>query len=973
MINNKNIFPIVAIGASAGGLPALESFFKAMPEKLELPISFVVIQHLSPTHKSILAKIIQKCTHLNVIEVSDGEKLQANYVYVIPENSKMTYNNGGLHLQKFSNNSDNYKTIDNFMISLSTEVMDRAIGIIFSGAGNDGTLGIQTIKMNGGMVMAQKPETAQFPSMPLSAINSKNADFNLAPEEMPSHMIAFLSQLSKRDELLDHEPNDIQTENYKLIFKLLQLRTGHDFSSYKPNTIIRRAERRMALHQIENIVTYAKFLQQNPSEVSALFQDLLIGVTNFFRDPEAFKALEEKIIPNLFLNKSPGDTIRIWTVGCSTGEEAYSIIILIQEQMEILKCNFKILLFATDLNPNAINQARTGLFRPDISDFITPERLARFFTLEQDTGYYRINKSLRDMLIFSEHNIIKDPPFSKLDLITCRNLLIYMGADLQKIIISQFNYALKNGGFLFLGSSETPGELANAFVAIDRKLKLYQRIDSIYGIHKPEINNFTKLSSLPPIEKISLGINSMMNSSTPKKVPLRELTEKTLLLQYSPASALVNERFEILYLHGKTSQFLEPAQGEASMSIIKMAKEGLKRDLLTALNKANSTNETVSVVGVKINTNGFFININLSVRVVIQDESTIYNSKLFLVVFEEDKSVELEKSKNTIPSVENLADKDKIILLEQELSEKDDFLNTTKDELQSSNQEMLSNNEELQSTNEELETSKEELQSVNEELATINAELQSKVIDLSHANNDMNNLLAGTGIGTIFVDHNKTIVRFTPTATKLINLIPSDIGRPISHIVSNFKNYINLLSDISSVLNDLVPIETEVQTNLGDWFLMRIRPYRTIENVIEGAVISFFDIEQIKKIQFELEKSNSLSRLAIVVLDANDAILVQDLSGKILAWNPGAERIYGRTESEALGMNIQEMIIESDRAKEQEIIKRLALLEKIEPYTAKRIAKDGSIIEISLTATALIDHQNTIYAISTTERKTGKN
>lgn len=969
-MEHKN-FHIIAIGASAGGLPALESFFKAMPKAPLPPMAFVVIQHLSPDYKSILSKLIQKFTSLTVIEVTEGLEVLPNNVYVIPENSNMTYHNGLLHLHNPTEALGNKKTIDNFIFSLSKEIMDNAVAIILSGAGSDGTQGLHALKMNGGMVMVQKPETAQFSGMPSSAIASGYADFCLPPEELPNQLINFINHITKKNQALDPKGNSQQDEIYQVIFSLLQLRTGHDFSTYKPNTIIRRAQRRMALHKIENVQQYALFLEQNSSEVFSLFQDLLIGVTNFFRDPEAFLALEEKVIPKLFQNKTAGETIRLWSVGCSTGEEAYSICILLQEYMEKAKINFKILFFATDLNHNAIDQARTGLFKSSIVDHISPERLTRFFTLEQDSGHYRINRSLRNMLIFSEQNVTKDPPFSKIDFVSCRNLLIYMGAELQRKTIAQFHYALKPGGFLFLGSSETTGDFAHGFITLDRKLKIYQRIESFTAAYKPDIKRITRSESQFPSEKISTGKINPMNTVNPKKMPLRELTEKTLL-HFSPASALINDKFEVLYLHGKTGLYLEHSTGEASMNIIKMAKDGLKRDLTSALYQVQATGETICKSGVKVDPSETNLTINLTITSVIKTDLDVPTSKLYLVTFQEVQAITSDGEGIQNTSIQSKIDSEKILSLEQELREKEEFLHTTRDELQSSNQEMQSNNEELQSTNEELETSKEELQSVNEELATINAELQSKVIDLSHANNDMNNLLMGTGIGTIFVDHNKTIVRFTPTASKLINLIQSDIGRPIGHIVTNFKTYSSLLKDIKSVLDDLIPTEIEVQTKNEDWYLMRIRPYRTIENVIEGAVITFFDISQIKKIQLELDKSNALGRLAIIALDSVDAIIVQDLNGKILAWNPGAEKMYAYSEAEAQGMNINDIILESERAKEKEIIKRLSFAEKLEPYAAKRISKDEKIIEVTLTATALVDTNQKIYAIATTERRMGQ-
>lgn len=969
LMPTNQLFPIVTMGSSAGGLCALEAFFKFLPNAHKPDMSFVIIQHLSPNHTSILPKLIQQFTSLPVLEITDGLKVEPNRIYVIPPNCELSYHQGTLKLRNITNNNSYQRPIDHFIISLAKELGKHAIAIILSGAGSDGSLGLTTLKMNGGLAIIQKPESAEFSGMPKTAIATGHADFILTPEEMPVQIIKYVEQLHKIDEVTNEKE---QSEIFKIIFSLLRLKTGHDFSEYKTNTIIRRAERRMALHQIDNLISYVKFLKKNPTEVSALFKDLLIGVTSFFRDPEAFHFLEVNIIPKLFLNKSEEDTIRIWSVACSTGEEAYTLAILIHEAMEKLKCHYKVLIFATDVNQTAIEHARLGLFSASIAEFVSPVRLKHFFKYESDSGLYRISKSLRDMIIFSEQDVVKDPPFSRIDLITCRNLLIYMRPELQNKTIGQFHYALKPNGYLFLGSSETPGDYANSFLTLDRKFKIYQKIDSHTGSYTPDFNVFSTKTLPIDLTKSLPGKTNMTISSTPKSTPLRDLTEKILFQSFAPPSVLINDRFEVLYIHGRINLFLEPASGEATMNILKMAKEELRRDLTVALTKAINLNEFIVLKGLTLTTAEKNITINIKIRPIIQDQSKEITQKLFLVSFKEIKTPSEKNKSNQLLPVGSMTQAAQILALEKELFEKDEFLRSTRDELQSSNQEMQSNNEELQSTNEELETSKEELQSVNEELATTNAELQSKVVDLSHANNDMNNLLAGTGIGTIFVDHNKNVVRFTPTATKLINLIQADMGRPLEHISTNFKNYNSLLQDVQLILDELVAKEIEVQIKNNDWYLMRIRPYRTIDNIIEGAVISFFDITQVKKIQNELEEANKLRRLAIAEHDALDAIVVIDLTGKIIAWNPSAERIYGRSGSEAIGSNLVDFLLEQNRDKEIQTILKLSHGDQIEPHRTQRIAKDGRIIDISLTATPLLDSNRKLYAVATTERQIGK-
>jgi two-component system, chemotaxis family, CheB/CheR fusion protein len=763
----------------------------------------------------------------------------------------------------------------------------------------------------------------------------------------------------------------------KKIFVLLRAQTGHDFSQYKQNTVNRRVERRMAVHQIAQLGDYVRYLQQTPAEVEALFRDLLIGVTSFFRDREAFTALQEQVIPRLFVGKASGAAIRVWVPGCSTGEEAYSLAMLLQEQMEASKQSFKLQVFATDLDRQAIEQARGGVYPASIAADVSPERLMRFFSQEPDSGVYSIQKALRDILVFSEHDVIRDPPFSKLDLISCRNLLIYMGGDLQKKLIPLFHYALNPGGTLFLGTSETVGEFADLFATLDRKAKLYQRKVDVPGAHRATMGKH-----LPP--ELEVGADPRLHEKMPgeNKHRLRELTERVLLQQYAPVGALVNQSGDILYLHGRTGLYLEPAPGEASMNILKMARDGLRRDLTTALHRAVASQQPVRHWGLRVKTNGDFTWVDLAVQPVgVRSSASTDPTPLLLVTFAEAAA---EPQRPEEPALVDAASDAgevttdsvaRIAALKKELRAKEEFLQTTveelettNEELKSSNEEMQSINEELQSTNEELETSKEELQSVNEELATVNAELQVKLADLSRANNDMNNLLAGTGIGTVFVDHQLRIQRFTPAVTHVINLILTDVGRPVGHIVSNLADYERLVDDVRTVLETLVPIEVEVQTNSGAWYLLRIRPYRTQNNVIEGAVITFTEITEMKAAQTALREAEALRCMAAVVRDANDAVLVLDLKGRILAWNPGARRTYGWSEAEALAMNVRDLVAEGQGEESLTIIKQLARAEVLEPYRLQRIAKDGRSLDVWLTATTLVNATGEAYALATTER-----
>ncbi len=904
----KNEFPVVGIGASAGGLAAFEAFFSGMPIDTDPGMAFVLVQHLAPDHKSILTSLIQRYTRMQVLEVEDGMEVRPNCAYIIPPGRDMAFWNGSLQLLEPSAPRGQRLPIDFFFRSLALDQRERAIGIVLSGTGSDGTLGIRAIKGEGGMVMVQHPDFSEFDGMPRSAIATGTVDFELSPTEMPAQLIAYVAHaFGKRP--IPATPQPQKTDNaLNKIFVLLRAQTAHDFSQYKPNTIHRRIERRMAVHQIEKLDDYVRYLQQTKEEVDALFRDLLIGVTSFFRDPEAFKELEEQVIPKLFEDKPSGSVVRIWSVGCSTGEEAYSLAILLQEHLDLLKRNYKVQVFATDIDKQAIDLARQGVYPSSIAVDITSERLAQFFSAEPDGSFYRIQKGIRDMLIFSEQNVIKDPPFSKINLISCRNLMIYMGGELQKKIIPLFHYSLHPGGFLFLGTSETIGDFPDHFSVVSRKAKIYLcKGEDIDNARRTPFGRF-----LPQMTtRHDAGMLAAGRMPSPRKLPLREITEQSLLQQFATAAVLVNSQGDILYLHGRTGMYLELTPGEAGTNnVLKMAREGLQRELTLSLKKAVKNREIIRCPGLRVKTNGDYTSITLIVRPVAVASFDSQGSALYLVIIDESPPVDPEAEKRIAALLAREgkegqgSDTDvRIMELKEELRAKEEFLQSANEELQSSNEEMQSVNEEMQSTNEELETSKEELQSVNEELATVNAELHTKVSDLTRVNNDMNNLLAGTGIGTVFVNHALCILRFTPSATQIINLIKSDVGRPVGHIASNLVSYDHLVADIHEVLDNLLPKEAEVQTVDGKWYTMRIMPYRTLNNVIEGAVITFVDISETKKVQESLRLSEERMRVALVLVPVLICNQDKDLR---YTWvhNPGVQffnrEILGKTDADLL-------------------------------------------------------------------------
>ena len=973
------VFPIVGIGASAGGLAAFEAFFSGMPADTDPGMAFVLVQHLAPDHKSLLTELIRRYTRMRVFEVEDGMEVLPNCAYIIPPNRDMAFLNGRLQLLEPVAPRGQRLPIDFFFRSLAQSLRESAIGIVLSGTGSDGTLGVRAIKGEGGMVIVQTPDTSEYDGMPRSAIATGLVDYELSPSEMPAQIITYAAHAYGMPRQKAITPKPVTENALRKIYILLRAQTGHDFSQYKPSTIHRRIERRMAVHQIGSLDGYIQYLQQTPTEVEALFRDLLIGVTSFFRDPEVFRTFEEQVVPKLFAGKPAGSSIRIWSTGCSTGEEAYTIAILLQEYLEATQQHFVVQIFATDIDSNAIAMARSGLYPASIAADITPERLARFFTVEAEGGAYRIHKNLRDMLVFSEQDVIKDPPFSRLDCIACRNLLIYMGGELQKKLIPLFHYALRSGGFLFLGTSETVGDFGDLFTALDRKSKLYLRKDGLQGRHPPAMDRF-----LPPLLALESASSrpAAVKEVSSAKLPLRALTEQTLLQQFIPAGVLVNVRGDILYLHGRTGQYLEPAQGEAGINnILKMAREGLRRELSIALHKARSSGGIARSPALRVKTNGHFTSVDLAVCPVVAGEGE-FASRLYLVILEPTPQFDREQAQQAVPpgtgeaadgsGTEKTVD---VAALRQELLAKEEYLQTTieeletsNEELKSSNEEMQSINEELQSSNEELETSKEELQSVNEELATVNVELQNKLTDLSQTNNDMSNLLSGTGIATIFVDHRLCIMRFTPAATRIINLIPVDVGRPVGHIVSKMVGYDSLAADVQSVLETLVPKELEIQTAEGKWYTMRILPYRTLENVIEGAVITFVDITEMKKSHELLQAAHGQLRLAVIARDSQDAIAVLNTEGDILSWNPSAQRLLGWSEEEALTMNVRDMVPEDVRTQELENIRRAAAGDMRTPYETRRVTKDGQTLPVRLVASLLADEAGHVYAMAITQR-----
>ena len=943
------IFPIVGIGASAGGLEALEIFLDNMPAAPGM--AFVVIQHLSPTHKSIMASLLSKHTPMTVMEIEDGMKIEPGCVYLNPPDKNVAIINRQLYLTVPPQTHGINLPIDGFFRSLSEDLAEKAICIILSGTATDGTLGIKAVKGEGGMVMVQDPNSAKYGGMPSSAIGTGLVDFVLSLEKMPEALIKYVKHpyIDRPDRI---ETAQQQFRNYvQKIVGLIRTRTGHDFSNYKQTTIRRRIERRLAVHRLERLETYMAYLEKTPAEIDILFKDLLIGVTSFFRDSQAFEVLKDKVIPSLVKNQGNDAPLRIWIAGCATGEEAYSLAILFAEALSEQRKQLNVQIFACDIDIEAIEVARAAIYPDSIAADVSPERLDRFFLKENNA--FRVRKQIRDMIVFAPQNLIKDPPFSRLNLVSCRNLMIYMEPLLQKRLLPLFHYTLVPNGFLFLGTSESIGEFSHLFSAVDSKWKIYKRKPFI----DDGIANYPKMAfyDTPP------QAASAYEKRVATVADIHNLAERVIMGDYAPPAVLINDRFEILHFIGRTDRYLSTPSGKASFNILKMAREGLQYKLNTALHQALKRKKTITSTGLEIKSNNTLRTIDLVVRPMT--EATL--SQTFMLVIFEDKTAHPPVQKNITPM--NETTDPYLLSLEKELLSTREYLQSTNEELETSNEELKSTNEELQSvneelqsTNEELETSKEELQSTNEELVTVNAELIKKVDELSEVNNDINNLLASTEIGTIFLDINLCIRRFTPAVIKLFNLIHTDIGRPIVDITTKIQ-IDDLYDRTREVLRTLERQELEVQDNTGLWYSMRIMPYRTLENVIDGVVINFVDVSQLKEIKH-------LNRLATVVRDSNDAVTVLDLDGNILAWNKGAVQMYGWSEAQALQMNVRELVPQKKSAELATLMKKVKNKEHLTPFASQRLCKNGRILNVWLTITALEDEDGMPVEIATTER-----
>jgi two-component system, chemotaxis family, CheB/CheR fusion protein len=889
---SAGLFPIVGIGASAGGLEAFSELLHHLPEKTGM--AFVLVQHLDPKHGSVLQEILSRTTKIPVTEVIQGVVVQPDHAYVIPANANLSIKNGMLQLASRMLTRGRHMPIDDFFRSLAENAGQQAIGVILSGTASDGTEGCRAIKAAGGITFAQDEESAKYDSMPRNAVNAGCVDFILSPKDI-ARELGGISQHPYVARVMSPEVEGFQGmvgSDLNALFGLLRESTGVDFTNYKHTTLQRRIRRRMVVHKIEKLKEYLRFIGRRPEELDELYRDLLIHVTGFFREPEAFVALRKHVYPKLFEGRKPDNPIRVWVAGCSTGEEVYSIAITLLEYMWVHSRNISqaataIQIFATDISDTALDRARTGLYTEAAVSEISADRLKRFF-IRLDGGF-QVNKSIRDMCIFAKQNLVKDPPFSNLDLVSCRNLLIYLGPVLQRRVIPTLHYALKPGAYLMLGAAENLGGFADHFGLVDKKDKIYQKRKTSARL----TTYFSNADYLP----IRAG-DMKLSRELPVAFTVEREVEHLLVNRFVPASIVVNDQLEIVQFHGKTGAYLEPPAGQPSFSLAKMAREGLLVDLRTALNTAKKTNGTVRKEGVQIQWEEGTREVNLEI-VPLRGPSA--HERLYVVVFQEEgrkPAISEDKGKAKTLKVIRSTARD-AELLKREMHQLREQLRlliaeheTTTEEFKSAHEEVLSANEELQSTNEELETAKEELQSTNEELTTLNEEMQNRNSELGSANNDLLNLLGHVDIPVVMVSNDLRIRRFTPPAQKLLNLLPGDIGRRLGEIRPNLD-----VEDLESLAHEAIrratAQERQVRTKEGGWQMLYVRPYKTWDNRIEGAVISLQDVDSLKR---SLDQTREYADT--IVESAREPILVLDSKLQVTAANPAFYRIFDVSREE---------------------------------------------------------------------------
>lgn len=889
----EQAFPVVGIGASAGGLEAFTRLLSGLPA--ETGMAFVLIQHMDPAHESMLTELLSRATILPIREVSEGTRVEQNHIYVIPRNATMVISGGILRLTSRETDGGKYLPVDRFLRSLAEDQKSKAIGIILSGTASDGALGIRAVKAEGGITFAQDEASAKFNGMPESAVDTGCVDFVLPPERIAQELAALSRHpyVSRADPSETIEAIPQATDHLGSIFRLLRTTTGVDFTHYKPTTMRRRIARRMAVHKTEQLSEYAHYLEEHPEEIVRLYEDLLISVTGFFRDPDAFQILKTKVFPRLLKDRPRDSAIRVWAPGCSSGEEVYSIAICLLEALAEAKSDFDIQIFGTDISDLAIEKARAGVYPENIRQDVSRERLEHFFV--RVANGYQISKAIRERCVLAKQNLIKDPPFSKVDLISCRNVLIYLGPALQQKALAVLNYALRPGGFLLLGSSETLGTQGTSFELEDRKRRLYSK----------------KLTEPVPVPRLATEGSAAEDFSLPGKAPkwaeaeLQKESDRMVLKRYGPPGVAINQNMEIVQFRGDTAPYLVAAPGTPSLQLLKMVRGGLAPSLRSAIEQARKLGVAVRRKGLRLEHGAESRHFDLE---VIPLTSSQVSERLWLILFLEANAPEAKRQGKSPAKGGGIGpERQTEAHMRRELSDTKDSMRSlmqeyeaTNEELQSLNEEIQSSNEELQSTNEELQTSKEELQASNEELSTVNDELQNRNDELVQAHNDLTNLFSNVAMPIVMIGNDRRIRRFTPAAEKVLNLIPADVGRPIDHINPGIVGG-SLEQRVGNVIESLASEEAEVQDRAGRWHLLRIRPYRTSDNRIDGAVLVLVDID-------DLKRSLDLSRdLRAIIETVRESLVVLDANERVKTANQYFYNTFRTTAAQAEGQGIYEV------------------------------------------------------------------
>jgi two-component system CheB/CheR fusion protein len=943
-------FLVVGIGASAGGIKALMEFFARVPS--DSGMAYVVILHLSPEHESRLAEVLQAATEVPVTQVRGSVRIEPNHVYVIPPNKSLAMSDGRLTLSRLKGVEERRAPVDIFFRTLADAKHERAVSVVLSGTGADGSMGMKRIKEMGGVCVVQDPREAEYSDMPRHSIATGLVDYVLPVAEIPQKLVAYSERLGQtRVPWGELERPDTDEQALRQIFTELRVRTGHDFSNYKRATVLRRIERRINVHELADLQAYALFMREHADEARALLRDLLISVTNFFRDCESFETLERGFIRRLFQDKDAGDQVRVWAAGCATGEEAYTLAMLLTECAESLPDAPTVQVFATDIDKQAIAAAREGFYtEADVAD-ISPERLRRFFVKEANGGY-RVRRELREMVLFAHHNLIKDPPFSHLDLVSCRNLLIYLNRTAQARVMQVLHFALNPGGLLFLGASESVDGATDLFLTLDKGAHIYQSRAVAARLPLP-------IPDSPVVGRVAdprRKDKRVRETSAAERLSYADLHQR-LVEQYVPPSVVVNEEYDIVHLSERAGRFMQVAGGEPSHNLLKLVRPEIRVELRTALYQAVQNRASVVARNVPVHLEEGTRLVNLQVRPVFSEGDS---ARGFILVVFEDAGEGAESARSDAAEAVIAAEpaarqlEDELVRVKAQLRATVEQYETQTEELKASNEELQAMNEELRSTAEELETSREELQSVNEELATVNQELKIKIEELSQANDDFRNLMNSTDIGTIFLDRSLRLKLFTPRARDIFNLIPADVGRPLSDITAHL-DAAGLLADAEHVLASLQSVQREVETREGRWYLMNVLPYRTVEDRIDGVVLTFLDITERRRAEALLQASEERMRLLIEsVMDY--AIIIQDMDGRIEVWNPGAERMFGYTAAEAVGQSIEIIFTPEDRAQGAHLAEMKTARERGAATDERwHLRKDGSRFYVSGVLTRLRD------------------